>query len=88
MKDQMPLLATLQMDHSCANVLMTQNLAKLAIKLALRKQKKTEVASDFSGCVCPGTNKGASFKTADCDVCSAKFYPKKDCSNKCDDSKA
>jgi len=31
------------MDHSCANVLMTQNLAKLAIKLALRKQKKQKL---------------------------------------------
>jgi len=50
--------------------------------------KKTEVNSDFSGCVCPGTNSGASFKSDECDVCSDTYYPKNSCSKTCDASKA
>lgn len=44
----MPLLATLQMDQSCANVPMPPNLAKLVIKLALqeKKQKLTAISQD------------------------------------------
>lgn len=64
------------------------NYGEACDKNCIKDSKENEVASDFSKCVCPGTNAGASFKDDKCDVCSDKYYPKNDCSKKCDDSKA
>lgn len=37
----------------------------------------------MSGCQCPGTNDGASFKDNTCDACTAGYYPAKSCNSKC-----
>lgn len=51
------------------------------------ESKKTEVASDFSECVCPGTNAGKKFSKDDCETCLDEWYPKKTCDKQCDSKK-
>ena len=53
-----------------------------------KEAKKTEVAADYSGCVCPGTKDGAKFADANaCDACATDYYPAKTCKTKCDSTK-
>lgn len=47
MKDQMPLLATLIMENSCANVIQPQTMVKLVTKIALKILKKTKLLVIF-----------------------------------------